>query len=329
MNSLIKDQSYTKFIYELKLKIKEAQNKTLKSINRNLIKLYWEIGQIIVRKQKENNWGKSIVKNISTDLQKEFPGIKGFSSQNLWYMRQFFIVYQNNTKLQPLVGEISWTNHLLILSKTKTTEEREFYLQLCIKEKYSKRELERQLNSSFYERSIISNSKVSPMVSQITPHFKDTYILDFLDLPKNYSEKDLQTALIENFKDFVLEIGKDFAFLGQEYRIQVGNNDYYIDLLFYHRSLQCLVAFELKIEDFKPEFLGKLNFYLEALDRDIKKIHENPSVGVILCKSKDTEVAEYSLSRNLSPALISEYKTKLIDKKLLKKKFKELYDLSK
>lgn len=153
---------------------------------------------------------------------------------------------------------------------------------------------------------------MSTLLTQVNPniksHFKDTYILDFLDLPKNYSEKDLQTALVKNFKDFLLEFGKDFTFLGQEYRIQVGNNDYYIDLLFYHRSLQCLVAFELKIEDFKPEFLGKLNFYLEALDRDVKKPYENPSVGVILCKSKDSEVAEYSLSRNLSPVLISKCK---------------------
>ncbi len=158
--------------------------------------------------------------------------------------------------------------------------------------------------------------------------FKDTYVFDFLNLPQNHSEKDLQTALVENFKDFVLEFGKDFAFIGQEYRVQVGTNDYFIDLLFYHRQLQCLVAFELKTGEFKPEYLGKLNFYLEALDRDLKKKHENPSVGIILCKNKDEEVVEYALSRNLSPTLVSEYKTRLIDKKTLQKKLHELYEKS-
>ena len=237
-------------------------------------------------------------------------------------------------------------------------EEKEFYLKLSIKERYSFRELERQIGSSVFERTMISSikmsklsqkdktlatgetintkvaplaqqlePKVSPVVSQSKPNisdiFKDTYILDFLDLPKNYSEKDLRYSLIKNFKSFILELGKDFAFIGEEYKLQVGNNDYFMDLLFYHRGLQCLVVFELKIDDFKPEFLGKLNFYLEALDRDVKKAYENPSVGVILCKCKDDEVVEYALNRNLSPAMISEYNTKLIDKKILCKKLHE------
>lgn len=212
--------------------------------------------------------------------------------------------------------QISWSNHLLILSKTKSIEEKEFYLLLSIKERYSKRELERQINSGVFERQMISHKKVSPLATQlhkdIATCFKDTYVLDFLDLPNDYSEKDLQAGLVENFKHFLLEFGKDFSFIAQEYRISVGKNDYYIDLLFYHRELKCLVAFELKIDDFKPEYLGKLNFYLEALDRDVKKIHENPSVGIILCKTKDSEVVEYALSRNMSPALVSEYKIRLI-----------------
>ena len=158
--------------------------------------------------------------------------------------------------------------------------------------------------------------------------FRDTYIFDFLDLPKRHSEKDLRVGLVQSFKKFVLEFGKDFTFAGEEYRLQVGKNDYFIDLLFYHRGLQCLVAFELKIEEFKPEFLGKLNFYLEALDRDVKKKYENPSVGILLCKSKDDEVVEYALSRHLSPTLVSEYKIKLIDKMILKKKLHELYLIS-
>jgi predicted nuclease of restriction endonuclease-like (RecB) superfamily len=219
---------------------------------------------------------------------------------------------------------------MIILSKAKSIEEKEYYIRLCIKERYSKRELERQIDSGLFERAMLSKQKVSTALTQSKHNlegvFKDTYILDFLDLPKNYSERDLRRALVLSFKDFVLEFGKDFAFVGEEYRIQVGNNDYFIDLLFYHRELRCLVAFELKIDDFKPEYLGKLNFYLEALDREVKKQHENPSVGVILCKSKDKEVVEYSLSRNMAPSLISEYKTKLIPKKLLQRKLHELFE---
>ncbi|NIM16859.1 MAG: DUF1016 family protein [Candidatus Aminicenantes bacterium] len=195
-----------------------------------------------------------------------------------------------------------------------------------------KRDLERQIDSGLYERYILSDAKVSPVVTQIHPDasstFKDTYVLEFLNLPEPFMEKDLQKAIVKNMKKFILELGSDFIFAGESYRIQVGNNDYFIDLLFFHRDLRCLVAFELKIDDFKPEYLGKLNFYLEALDRDVKKEHENPSVGVILCKSKNDEVVEYALSRNMSPALIAEYHTKLIDKKILQKKLHELYELS-
>ena len=170
---------------------------------------------------------------------------------------------------------------------------------------------------------------MSAPLTQIHPKapevFKDTYILDFLNLPEAHSEKDLQQSVVSNLRQFILEFGRDFTFVGQEYRIQVGKNDYFIDLLFFHRGLRCLVMFELKIDDFKPEYLGKLSFYLEALDRDVKKPDENPSVGIILCKSKDDEVVEISLSRNLSPALVAEYKTKLIPKKVLEKKLHEFF----
>jgi len=246
-------------------------------------------------------------------------------------MRQFYETYAYNLKVSALLTQLTWTNHLLILSKSKSHEEREFYIMLSIKERYSSRELERQIDSGVFERTMLSK-KVSSVMTQLPKEvasaFKDTYVLDFLDLPEHHSEKDLQKGLVDNFKHFVLEFGKDFAFVGQEYRLSVGNNDYSIDLLFYHRELQCLVAFELKIDDFKPEHLGKLNFYLEALDRDVKKKHENPSVGVILCKSKDKDVVEYAMSRNMSASLIAEYKTKLIDKKILKKKLDEFYQLS-
>jgi predicted nuclease of restriction endonuclease-like (RecB) superfamily len=241
-------------------------------------------------------------------------------------MKQFYETYINS-KLSALLRELSWTNNILIFSKSKTFEEREFYIRLSIQERYSSRELERQIDSGYYERAILSK-KVSPVVSQIDKmelsNFKDTYVLEFLNLPDIFEESEFRKSLVNNFKKFVLEFGKDFAFVGEEYRISVGNNDYFIDLVFYHRELQCLVAFELKIDDFKPEYLGKLNFYLEALDRDVKKKHENPSVGIILCKSKDKEVVEYALSRNASPAMISEYKTQLIPKKLLQNKLHEL-----
>ena len=316
---------------EVVLMIQKARYNALKSVNSELISLYWRIGEYISNKVENAEWGESVVTELALYLKNKHPELKGFSDKNLWRMKQFYEAYMGSEKLSALLRELSWTNNLLILSKTKYIREKEFYIKLSIKEKYSSRELERQIDSGFYERFMLSHKKVSSPMTQIQPAissvFKDTYILDFLDLPKNYSEKELRHALVQNFKDFVLEFGKDFAFVGEEYRIQVGNNDYFVDLLFYHRELRCLVAFELKIDDFKPEHIGKLNFYLEALDRDIKKSHENPSVGIILCKCKDKEVVEYALSRNLSPSLVAEYKTKLIPKKLLEKKLHELFEI--
>lgn len=241
---------------------------------------------------------------------------------------QFYQAYSYK-KVSALLAQISWTNHLLILSKTRDLKEREFYIKLAIKEKLSKRELERQLNSCIYERTILSRTIVSPLVSQSTKEMlvKDTYVLDFLDLPKNYSEKDFRHALIGRIKDFILELGKDFALIGEEYKVEVGKKDYFIDLLFFHRELRCLVAIELKINESQPEHIGKMNFYLEALDKDIRKRHENPSVGIILCKTKDNEVVKYTLSRNISPALVAEYRTKLINKKILQSKLHELFEM--
>ena len=314
------------FLYVISL-IKNAKNKAFLKVNIELIDLYWNIGKYISKKIESAEWGDKVIANLADYISKKNPELKGFNFRNLHRMKQFYEVYKENTIVSALLTQLSWTHNLMIISKTKSMEEKIFYINLSIKERYSSRELERQIDSGYFERVMIS--KVSPLVTKlpkdIVSSFKDTYILDFLDLPKDHSEKDLQKALIKNFKNFVLEFGKDFAFMGEEYKIQVGKNDYFIDLLFYHRGLRCLVVFELKIEDFKPEFLGKINFYLEALDRDVKKEYENPSVGVVLCKSKDNEVVEYALSRSLSPALVSEYKTKLIDKDILRKKLNELY----
>jgi predicted nuclease of restriction endonuclease-like (RecB) superfamily len=312
--------------------IKKARNSALINVNSELIKLYWNVGKYISQKVTTAEWGTSVVNNLADYLKAKQPDLKGFSRRGLYRMKQFYETYKDAEKVSPLVTQISWSNHLHILSKTKTMEEKEFYIRLAAKNKYPKRDLERQIDSGFYERFMLSDAKVSPVVTQIHPDvsstFIDTYVLEFLNLPEPFLEKDLQRTIVRNLKKFILELGGDFIFVGENYRIQVGNNDYFIDLLFFHRDLRCLVVFELKIDDFKPEYLGKMDFYLEALDRDVKKEHENPSVGVILCKSKNNEVVEYALSRNMSPALVAEYRTKLIDKKILQNKLHELYKIS-
>jgi predicted nuclease of restriction endonuclease-like (RecB) superfamily len=237
--------------------------------------------------------------------------------------------------------EISWSANLHILSKTKSIEEKEFYLHLAISEKYSVRELERQIDSCYFERTLQTHSELSTPLREFTNMsksleenykninsvFRDKYLFEFLNLPEKYSEKDLQKELVRNIKHFLLEIGRDFSFVGEEYRLQVGSKDYFIDLLFFHRELQCLVAFELKIDDFKPSYLGQLSFYLQALDREVRKPHEKPSVGVLLCKTKDATVVEYSLSSTLSPALIAEYETKLVDKNYLQDRIQEYLNI--
>jgi len=318
---------------EIQQLIDKAKAKAFHAVNKELINLYWEIGKYISNKIVNQEWGKGVVKNLSDFLHKVEPDTKGFSSQNLWRMKQFYEAYHKNPKLSPLAREISWTNNMVILSKTKTDEEREFYIRLSIKERLSKRELERQIDSAVFERVIFSKEKLSPSVREMHPSanqaFKDNYILDFLSLPKKFSERNLRKSIIQNLKNFILEFGKDFTFVGEEYRIQVGKKDFYIDLVFYHRDLQCLVAIDLKTTDFKPEYLGKMEFYLEALDRDVKKEHEKPSVGLILCKSKDSKIVEYALNRSVSPTLISKYETKLIDKKLLETKLDEFFEIGK
>lgn len=243
---------------------------------------------------EQSEWGQSVVKELAAFIQTNETEIKGFSDKNLWRMKQFYEMYKDFPKLSPLLREISWTNNLIILGRAKSDEEREFYLKLTIQEKYSKRELERQINSSVFERVVIGNAKLSPVGREynfdITNTFKDSYVFEFLNLPETHNEPDLQKGLIKQMKNFILELGRDFIFIDEEYKVQVGNRDFYIDLLFYHRDLQCLVAFELKAVEFQPEHLGQLNFYLEALDRDVKKKNENPSIGVLLCKGKDSEV---------------------------------------
>ncbi|MCB8963552.1 MAG: DUF1016 domain-containing protein [Bacteroidales bacterium] len=309
--------------------IKHSQAKALRVVNSELISLYWNIGEYISKKIEFAEWGDSIVLELADYIQKHEPGIKGFSDKNLWRMKQFYETYSANPKLSTLLREISWSHNLAIFSRCKTMEEREFYLKLSQKENYSFRELDRQISSGLFERTMIGNSKLSTALREsnhnISNTFKDSYVFDFLNLSDTHSENELQSGLVSQMKDFILELGRDFLFIGKEFKLQVGNSDFYIDLLFYHRGLQCLVAFELKADKFKPGHLGQLNFYLEALDRDIKKTNENPSIGVLLCKDKDSEVVEYALSRSLSPTMVAEYRTQLPDKKTLQNKLREIF----
>ncbi|AEF83676.1 conserved hypothetical protein [Treponema primitia ZAS-2] len=310
--------------------IEKAKAKIYKSVNKAFIDMYWDVGEYISQKVLENGWGKGTIREFSQFVQSKYPDINGFSPQNVWRMKQFYEIYKDKSKLSPLVREITWSNNLLIMAGAKSDESMEFYIRLCIKHNYSKRELERQIDSMLFERTMISNKKNKSLIEKSNglAVLRDNYTLEFINLPEKHHEKDLQHSILANLKKFILEFGKDFSLIGEEYRVQVGNQDFYIDLLFYNRELTCLVAIELKVGKFSPEHLGQLNFYLEALDRDIKKPHENPSVGLILCASKDDTVVEYALSRSLTPALIAEYTLKLPDKKILRKKLAELTEIS-
>jgi len=310
--------------------ISVAKTNAYRAVNTELVNLYWNIGEFISNKIKTEDWGKGIVKNLSLYIKKNAPEMKGFSSQNLWRMKQFYEAYEGVPNLSTLLREIPWSHNMKILATCKSNIEKEYYIRLSINEKLSFRELERQIDSCAFERLIVSKNKLSTTLREVHPDakkiFKDKYVLDFLQLPNSFSEKNLRKQIILKLKSFILEFGKDFTFVGEEYRIQVGKKDFYIDLLFYHRELQCLVAIDLKITDFKPEYLGKIEFYLEALDKDVKKEHEKPSIGLILCKNKDTKVVEYALNRSMSATMISEYETKLIDKKLLENKLEEFFN---
>ena len=310
--------------------IERARENAFRAVNRELISMYWEIGRHISEKVKTDKWGKSVVADFAARIQSHFVGIQGFSASNIWRMRQFYTTYCNNEKLAPLVREIGWAQNLIIMSRAKTDEMREFYLLLSNKNNYTKRELERQIDSALFERTMISNEKNQLFIKRSPglAALRDSYVLEFLDIPEQHKEKELRRSIMANLRDFILEFGKDFAMVGQEYRIQVGNHDFHIDLLLYNRDLRCLVAIELKVTDFKPEHLGQLEFYLEALDRDIRKPNENPSVGLILCAGKDDEVVEYALSRSMSPALIADYQTHLPQKSLLENKLRELRELA-
>jgi predicted nuclease of restriction endonuclease-like (RecB) superfamily len=341
--------------------ITEARNRVYSKANSELVLLYFNVGKVVSDRVNTGKWGENIVQQLSDFILSRVPNLSGFNRRGLYRMKQFFEVYSDNqflsslsillkgyenqqdtkvstmlTQLQSaddlpskfvstVLAQIQWSSHLHILNKTKTAEEKIFYILHAISQQLSVRELERQLNTATFERTMLSNKSISTLQTQLPENlFKDPYIFEFLDLPDGHSEKDLEKAITLNLQKFILEVGKDFTYMGEQYRIQAGNRDFRTDLLFYHRELNCLVLFELKIQEFEPEFLGKLNFYLGALDKDVKKPHENPSIGVLLCKGKDTEVVEISMSRSISPAIVADYETKLINKKLLANKLHQL-----
>lgn len=312
--------------------IQSARTRTLVAVNTALIDLYWQVGEAISRRITTDSWGRGTVEALSAYIQQRHPGVRGFSAQNLWRMRQFFEVYRAQPELAPLVRALPWSANLHILTKSKRAEERAFYLRVAIQQRWAVREVARQIDSALFERAVLNPPILSTALRELHPGaeavFRDAYLVEFLALPDGHREADLHQSLVRNLRHFLSELGRDFCFIGSEVPLQVGGRDFALDLLFFHRGLNCLIAIELKIGEFQPEHLGKLEFYLEALDRDVRKLHEGPAVGVLLCASKDNEVVEYALSRSLSPALVAEYQTRLPDKRLLQAKLHEFYVLT-
>ncbi len=308
---------YVDFVVSVKQRILQSQYEALKSVNKELIALYWDIGKSIVEKQDEFGWGKSVVKNLAGDLQQEFTGIKGFSVQNLWNMRSFYLEYSKKQKLQPLVREISWTKNIVILQKCKDALEREFYIQMTKRYGWTKNVLINHIENRSYEKFLLNQTNFDETVPQKHKEqaklaVKDEYVFDFLELGEEHSERELETAIVKNIGKFLTQMGNDFSFMGNQYRLEVDEEEYFIDLLLFHRRLKSLIAIELKIGKFKPEYAGKMNFYLSALNDTIKLEDENPSIGIIICKDKNRTVVEYSLRDSNKPIGVSSYQ--LLDK---------------
>jgi predicted nuclease of restriction endonuclease-like (RecB) superfamily len=306
------EPAYGTLLKEIKERIRSAQYEALKAVNKELISLYWDIGRMIVERQRDEGWGKSVVERLAVDLQADFPGIQGFSTQNLWYMRQFFLEYSEKPKLQPLVGEISWSKHLVVMARCKDDLQREFYIRMTRKFGWSKSVLIHHIENQSYEKTLLGQTNFDTTLpehirSQAKLAVKDEYTFDFLELGEEHSERELERALIARIEHFLREMGGAFAFLGSQFRLQVSGKEYFIDLLLYHRRLRCLVAIELKVTEFQPEHAGKMQFYLAALDDLVRLPDENPSVGIILCKTKDRIIVEYALRHADKPIGVAEY----------------------
>lgn len=304
---------YGSLLVEIKQRIRSAQYEALKAVNKELIALYWDIGRLIVDRQQKGKWGKSIVEQLAKDLQAEFPGISGFSARNIWRMRDFYITYHTNEKLTPLVTEIGWSHNLVILQKCKDDLEREFYLRMTRKFGWTKNVLIHQIDNQTYEKTLLNQTNFDQTVSESIQQqaklaVKDEYTFDFLELADEHTEAQLESAILAKVEPFLNEMGGMFAFIGSQYRLMVGSEDYYVDLLLYHRQLKSLVALEIKVGEFQPEYVGKMQFYLAVLNDQVRLEGENPSIGIILCRSKYKTVVEYALKDATKPIGVATYK---------------------
>ena len=313
MKNKMQINEYADLLLEVKQRIRSAQYDALKAVNKELIQLYWDIGKMIISRQRGESWGESIVEQLAKDLQKEFSGIQGFSSQNLWYMRQFYIEYSGNKKLQPLVGEISWTKHLVIMGRCKDNFEREFYIRMTRRMGWSKNVLIHQIENRTYEKTLLNQTNFSKALpekikNQAKMAVKDEYTFDFLELNEEHTEMELERALISKVNRFLVEMGGAFAFMGNQFRLEIDGEEFFIDILLYHRRLKCLIAIELKVGKFQPEYVGKMQFYLAALDKTVRQKGENPSIGIILCKDKKRTIVEYALKESNKPIAVAQYR---------------------
>jgi predicted nuclease of restriction endonuclease-like (RecB) superfamily len=318
----VNPDGYPRLLSEIKERIRSAQYEALKAVNNELVELYWDIGRMIVERQVNAGWGKRVVEQLSADIRAEFPGISGFSMQNLWFMRKFHLEYRDSEKLQPLVREIAWSHNLVILWRCKDLLEREFYIRMTKKFGWSKNVLIHQIENQSYEKSMLGQTNFD---RQLTPELraqaklavKDEYSFGFLELGEEHSERELEKALIARIEDFLRAMGGMFAFMGSQYRLEVDGDEFFIDLLLFHRKLKALVAVELKIGKFQPEFVGKMQFYLTALDKQVRQEGENPSIGIILCKEKKRTIVEYALHDANKPIGVATYAiTKTLPKTL-------------
>jgi predicted nuclease of restriction endonuclease-like (RecB) superfamily len=312
MAKIIIDNDYQIFITDLKARIRTAQYEAMKVVNKELLGLYWYIGQQIVEKKAALGWGKSVVEQLAKDIQAEFIGISGFSARNLWLMKQFYEMYSQNVILQPLVAEIGWSHHLQIMSKCKNDKAREFYTLMTKKFGWTKDVLINQIENKSYEKYLLNQTNFDQTLpenyrNQAILAVKDAYQFDFLELTNEHSERALELAIINNIRQFLTEMGGYFAFIGSQYRLEVGDKEYKIDLLLFHRKLRCLVAIDLKIGEFTPEMAGKMQFYLSVLNDTVREEHENPSIGIIICKSKDRTIVEYALKDAHQPIGVATY----------------------
>lgn len=312
VTSLMND-SYGSLLGEIKERIRSAQLAALRSVNRELIELYWDIGRLIVQRQHGETWGRAIVENLSTDLRAEFPGISGFSSPNLYRMRQFYEAYQGDEILSPLVREISWTKNLVIMDRCKEAAEREFYIRRTSQFGWSKNVLVHQIENRTYQKTLLSQTNFDAALpdairAQASLAVKDEYTFDFLELGDEHSERQLEQAILAKVEPFLMEMGGMFSFVGSQYRLEVSDREYFVDLLLFHRRLRALVAVELKVGEFQPEHIGKMQFYLAVIDKTVRLADENPSIGILICKSKDRTIVEYALKESSKPIGVASYK---------------------